>query len=90
MPSIGAPVQTPVVRAVTPPAGASTLSITTADNLPLVSINALAPNPTQAAKLADSAVTSLRSYLQSIAGAQKIPVERRAVTLPKRRTVKRG
>jgi hypothetical protein len=70
------PVPTPVATAVTPPSGTSTLTMGVDSTLPLVSLSVQAPNQDQAAKLASGAVTALRSYLGTIAAAQKIPLYR--------------
>jgi hypothetical protein len=70
------PVATPLANAITPPSGASTLTIGVDSTLPLVSISAEAPNAARAAQLAEGAVAELRSYLVSVAAAQKIPASR--------------
>ncbi len=73
------PVPTPVATSTTPPADASTLTLSVDSTLPLVSIAAQAPDQAQAARLADGAVAALRGYLVSVASAQKIPAWRQPV-----------
>lgn len=72
-------VATPLATATVPPADASTLTISVDPTLPIVSISAQAPDRVGAANLANGAVTALRAYLVSVAGAQKIPTSRRPV-----------
>jgi hypothetical protein len=78
-PSITAPGQTPVVRTVTAPEGASTVSLAADQTLPIVAVNAQAPTVAQAARLANATVTALRSYLLSVDISQRIPPSHRVV-----------
>lgn len=55
----------------------SVLTNAAGDDLPVIEIDAQAPNPAAAARLADAAVTGLRSYLDSKAASERISSARR-------------
>jgi hypothetical protein len=49
------------------------------ETLPIIAIQAQAPDAEQAARLANAATTGLRDYLRSVAGAQNVPAARQVV-----------
>jgi hypothetical protein len=55
----------------------SVLTNAAGDDLPVIEIDAQAPNPAAAARLANAAVTGLRSYLDSKAASERISSARR-------------
>jgi hypothetical protein len=59
--------------------GAYILTVRAGELLPIIDIEAQAPNAEQAARLADSATTGLRDYLKSTAAAQNVPNARQVV-----------
>jgi hypothetical protein len=77
--SVGGVVQTPLAVSTPAPTGASTLSVNADPLLPLITINAQAPNPATAAALANGAVIALQSYIQTVAASEKIPPSHRTV-----------
>ena len=49
------------------------LTLRADETLPIVSIDAQAPDAQRAARLANAATTGLRDYLRSVAAAQNVP-----------------
>ena len=77
--SVGGVIQTPLATTTPMPVGASTLSVNADPLLPLITINAQAPDARRAAALANAAVSALQSYIESVAAAQNIPTSHRPV-----------
>lgn len=79
----GAPtVPTPLSQRATESAkapGTYLLTLQADETLPIISIDAQAPDATEAARLADAATAGLRDYLRSVAGAQNVPAARQIV-----------
>lgn len=55
------------------------LTLRADETLPIVSVDAQAPDAARAARLADAATTGLRDYLASVAAAQNVPNARQIV-----------
>ena len=72
-------IQTPLAVTAPAPIGASSVSVNADPLLPLITINATAPSPKQAAALANGSVTVLQSYIQTVAAEEGIPTSRRPV-----------
>ncbi len=77
--SVGGVVQTPLATTTPMPVGAATLSVNADPLLPLITINAQAPDARRAAALANAAVSALQSYIESVGAAQNIPTSHRPV-----------
>jgi hypothetical protein len=77
--AIGGVVQTPIAVSAPAPVGASSVSVNADPLLPLITITATAPDPKQAAALANGSVTVLQSYIQTVAAEEGIPTSRRPV-----------
>jgi hypothetical protein len=81
-PATGATVPTPLSQTAAQNAnvaGAYLLTLQADETLPIISIEAQAPDANQAARLANAATTGLRDYLKSVAGAQNVPAARQVV-----------
>jgi hypothetical protein len=77
--AVGGVVQTPLAVTAPAPVGGSSVSVNADPLLPLITITATAPNPKQAAALANGSVTVLQSYIQTVAAEEGIPTSRRPV-----------
>jgi hypothetical protein len=77
--AVGGVVQTPLAVTAPAPVGAASVSVNADPLLPLITINASAPTPKQAAALANGSVRVLQSYIETTAAAQGIPTSRRPV-----------
>jgi hypothetical protein len=58
------------------------LTVNVEGNLPIISIQAQAPNAKAATRLADAATSGLRKYLSTVAATQQIPSSRKFVVRP--------
>jgi hypothetical protein len=77
--AVGGVVQTPLAVTAPAPVGGSSVSVNADPLLPLITISATAPTPTQAAALANGSVRVLQSYIQTVAAEEGIPTSRRPV-----------
>jgi hypothetical protein len=77
--AVGGVIQTPLAVTAPAPIGASSVSVNADPLLPLITINATAPSPKQAAALANGSVSVLQSYIQTVAAEEGIPASRRPV-----------
>jgi hypothetical protein len=59
--------------------GSYLLTLQADETLPIISIEAQAPNAGEAARLANATTAGLRDYLRSVAGAQNVPAARQIV-----------
>ena len=78
----GATAPTPLSQAASKSANVADVYLLTMqadETLPIIAIQAQAPDAEQAARLANAATTGLRDYLRSVAGAQNVPAARQVV-----------
>jgi hypothetical protein len=78
----GATAPTPLSQAASKSANVADVYLLTMqadETLPIIAIQAQAPDAEQAARLANAATSGLRDYLRSVAGAQNVPAARQVV-----------